>query len=101
MPCKAMTDDLSVPFSAAITCIEWCKTNFENIASMGGRQRTGIYTTAWGSDSASDGTTLSAVIRKVGERKPFTGPYKWPSRVHGGHACVRIPAVPFIVFPDC
>ena len=67
MPCKTMSDDLDVPFSAAITCIEWCKTNFENIASMGGRQKTGIYTTAWGSDAAQDGTTLSAVIRKVGE----------------------------------
>ena len=66
MPCKTMGDDLGVPFSAAITCIEWCKTNFENIASMGGRQKTGIYTTAWGSDAAQDGTTLSAVIRKVG-----------------------------------
>ena len=70
MPCKTMANDLDVPFSAAIQCIEWCKTNFENIASMGGRQKTGIYTTAWGSNSASDGTMLSAVIRKVGE-----GPY--------------------------
>ena len=88
MPCKAMADDLSVPFSAAITCIEWCKTNFENIASMGGRQRTGIYTTAWGSDSASDGATLSATIRKVGERKPFTAFYTRPGMEHGSHACV-------------
>lgn len=67
MPCKTMANDLDVPFSAAIQCIEWCKTNFENIASMGGRQKTGIYTTAWGSNSASDGSMLSAVIRKVGE----------------------------------
>lgn len=87
MPCKTMGDDLGVPFSAAITCIEWCKTNFENIASMGGRQKTGIYTTAWGSDSAQDGTTLSAVIRKVGEAclpKYFSGPLTWPSVEHGG-----------------
>ena len=88
MPCKAMDDSLSVPFSAAITCIEWCKTNFENIASMGGRQKTGIYTTAWGSDAASDGATLSATIRKVGEQKPFTGPYTWPGKEHGGCAHV-------------
>ena len=66
MPCKAMSNTLDVPFSAAIACIEWCKTNFENIASMGGRQKTGIYTTAWGSDSARDSDTLKAAIRRVG-----------------------------------
>lgn len=67
MPCKAMSNTLDVPFSAAVTCIEWCKTNFENIASEGGRQKTGIYTTAWGADSAYDSGTLRTVIQQAGK----------------------------------
>ncbi|CAK0784393.1 hypothetical protein CVIRNUC_007597 [Coccomyxa viridis] len=65
MPCKAMSDTLDIPYSGAVACIEWCKTNFENIASMGGRQKTGIYTAAWGSDNAYDSGTLKAAIQRV------------------------------------
>lgn len=67
MPCKAMDTNLNVPFSAAVSCIEWCKNNFENIATMGGRQRTGIYVTAWGANSVADSESLRAVIQRVGE----------------------------------
>ncbi len=66
MPCKAMDNSLNVPFSAAMSCIEWCKTNFENIATMGGRQRTGIYVTAWGSNSLQDSDALRSIIQAVG-----------------------------------
>ena len=68
MPCVAMDAALSVPFSAAISCVEWCKNNFENIAAMGGRQRTGIYVAAWGSNSLTDSDALRAVIQRAGAR---------------------------------
>lgn len=64
-----MDSSLNVPFSAAIACIEWCKNNFENIAAMGGRQRTGIYTMAWGSNSLLDADSLRAVIQRAGEQQ--------------------------------
>ena len=73
MPCKAMSDTLDIPYSGAVACIEWCKTNFENIASMGGRQKTGIYTAAWGSDNAYDSGTLKAAIQRVGAWKESCG----------------------------
>ena len=69
MPCKAMSNTLDIPYSGAVACIEWCKTNFENIASMGGRQKTGIYTAAWGSDNSYDSGTLKAAIQRVGAGK--------------------------------
>lgn len=69
MPCVAMDSSLTVPFSAAIACIEWCKNNFENIAAMGGRQKTGIYTMAWGSNSLLDSDSLKAVIQAAGEQQ--------------------------------
>ena len=75
MPCKAMSDTLDIPYSGAVACIEWCKTNFENIASMGGRQKTGIYTAAWGSDNAYDSGTLKAAIQRVGAWKDSRGPF--------------------------
>ena len=68
MPCVAMDAALAVPFSAAIACVEWCKNNFENIAAMGGRQRTGIYVAAWGSNSLTDSDALRAVIQRAGAR---------------------------------
>ena len=74
MPCKAMSDTLDIPYSGAVACIEWCKTNFENIASMGGRQKTGIYTAAWGSDNAYDSGTLKAAIQRVGVCTESCGP---------------------------
>ncbi|CAL8469682.1 g9223 [Coccomyxa elongata] len=68
MPCVAMDSSLNVPFSAAISCIEWCKNNFENIAAMGGRQKTGIYTMAWGSNSLLDSDSLKTVIQAADSR---------------------------------
>ncbi|EIE21403.1 subtilisin-like protein [Coccomyxa subellipsoidea C-169] len=68
MPCVAMDAALAVPFSAAIACVEWCKNNFENIAAMGGRQRTGIYVAAWGSNSLTDSDALRAVIQRADSR---------------------------------
>ena len=74
MPCKAMSNTLDIPYSGAVACIEWCKTNFENIASMGGRQKTGIYTAAWGSDNSYDSGTLKAAIQRVGAGKERCDP---------------------------
>jgi hypothetical protein len=85
MPCKAMSDTLDVPFSAAVTCIEWCKTNFENMASEGGRQKTGIYTTAWGANTARDSGTLRTAIQQAGEGLAQLHGRKWKALMR--HAC--------------
>ncbi|KAK9831306.1 hypothetical protein WJX81_000432 [Elliptochloris bilobata] len=53
MPCKALTEAAVVPFSVAIQCIEWCKTNFENMRAHGGGQVTGIYAASWGGSVSS------------------------------------------------
>jgi hypothetical protein len=67
MPCRAMDNNLNMPISGAIQCMEWCKTNFENIATMGGRQHTGIYSASWGTDSLEDSDALRAAIQRVGK----------------------------------
>ena len=43
MPCVAMDSSGNIGTMAALACIEYCKTNFENAALNGAAQLTGIY----------------------------------------------------------